>query len=189
MRFFGLALLMTTIPTLAHAAEGSGGLPQFKTEWFPSQLFWLAITFILLFAYFSGYALPRLTQTIEGRAKKIQNDLQTAEEMTKKAYAIRDAYERDMNKARARATDVMRQVDAQLKEKASDLAFSHRTTYAREVARTEDEITAITAKLGADIESMAADFAARIAADITGGAADPDLAKSIIRSTPKQKAA
>ena len=27
-------------------------------------------------------------------AQKIQNDLQTAEEMTKKAYAIRDAYER-----------------------------------------------------------------------------------------------
>ena len=42
-----------------HGAEhaSSGGLPQFDPAWFPSQLFWLAVTFALLYVIFAKKTL------------------------------------------------------------------------------------------------------------------------------------
>ena len=44
----------------SEAPAEHGGFPPFQSQHFPSQLFWLALTFILLYVLMSRIALPRI---------------------------------------------------------------------------------------------------------------------------------
>ncbi len=45
-------------------------MPQLDVETFPSQMFWLAVTFILLYLLMSRVGLPRLSAAIEARRQR-----------------------------------------------------------------------------------------------------------------------
>ncbi len=181
---FGAATLITTgagaFSALANEAEGGAGLPQFNAAWFPSQIFWLAVTFAVLYVFFSRRALPRLTQTLADRQRKIQADLDSARDLSDKAAQIRAAYERNMNRAKERATDTLRQVDAQLKEKTADLLYSYRTKFTQEVARTETELAALRPRLLSDMRAVAADVAAHAATEILATPVSTQEAQSVV---------
>ena len=55
------------------------GMPQFKTESFNTQLFWLAVTFATLYIVITYFILPRIRENIRLRKNKIANDLERAE--------------------------------------------------------------------------------------------------------------
>jgi F-type H+-transporting ATPase subunit b len=62
--------------------EVSGGhtvFPPFDAQHFPSRLFWLSITFILLYVIVARVALPRIGSIFEERNKRISEDLAEAE--------------------------------------------------------------------------------------------------------------
>ena len=50
-------------------------MPQFNAETFPSQLFWLVITFVILYVCMSFIILPRIRDNIRLRKNKISNDI------------------------------------------------------------------------------------------------------------------
>ena len=58
------------------AAEG---MPQFNAKSFNSQLFWLIITFAVLYLTVTYFILPRIRENIRLRKNKIANDLERAE--------------------------------------------------------------------------------------------------------------
>ena len=58
------------------AAEG---MPQFNAKSFNSQLFWLTITFTILYIIITYFILPRIRENIRLRKNKIANDLERAE--------------------------------------------------------------------------------------------------------------
>ena len=55
------------------------GMPQFNAASFPSQLFWLVVTFVLLYICITFLILPRIRDNIRLRKNKIANDLERAE--------------------------------------------------------------------------------------------------------------
>ncbi len=58
------------------AAEG---MPQFNAKSFNSQLFWLIITFAILYITITYFILPRIRENIRLRKNKIANDIERAE--------------------------------------------------------------------------------------------------------------
>ena len=54
------------------------GFPPFKTETYPSQLFWLAITFCFLFVVLWRVAGPRINAAITGRRQTINGAINDA---------------------------------------------------------------------------------------------------------------
>ena len=57
------------------AAEG---MPQFNAKSFNSQLFWLIITFTILYLAITYFILPRIRENIRLRKNKIANDIERA---------------------------------------------------------------------------------------------------------------
>ena len=43
------------------------GMPQLNTEYFASQIFWLVVSFIILYLVMAEYALPKIANVIETR--------------------------------------------------------------------------------------------------------------------------
>ena len=80
-----------------------GGFPPFNPQTFASQLFWLAITFVLLYVLMARLALPRVGAIIDDRQKRIAGDLAEAERLKEQSDAAVAAYEKALADARARA--------------------------------------------------------------------------------------
>jgi len=87
-----------------HPAEGGhGGFPPFESQTFASQLVWLAIAFVLLYVLMAKLALPRVASIIEGRQKRIADDIGEAGRLKTQSDEAVAAYEKALADARARA--------------------------------------------------------------------------------------
>ena len=113
-------------------------MPQFEqVDTFVSQIFWLLVTFSILYIVMSRIVLPRIAETLTNRRNKIEDDLGKADELRSKAADVQLSYEA----ALAKATEEARSV--------------HRDAHAAIAARSEKEHGELAAKL-AD-EAAAAD--------------------------------
>ena len=62
----------------AQSAE-SGGMPQLDPEFWISQIFWLVITFGILFIVLSKFILPKISDNLETRKSQILENIEIAE--------------------------------------------------------------------------------------------------------------
>ena len=60
------------------AAE-SGGMPQLNPEFWVSQIFWLTLTFGILYIVLSKAILPKISSNLELRKSQIQENIEAAE--------------------------------------------------------------------------------------------------------------
>ena len=106
MKFF-LKIFIFVLPLSGAYAEGqkSAGLPQMDISTFPSQLFWLIITFTALYLFMWKFVIPRLSTTIEERKDKISNDINDAENLNSEASKILEDYDDKMNSASLEFTE------------------------------------------------------------------------------------
>ena len=63
---------------IIQAAE-SGGMPQLDPEFWFSQIFWLTITFGVLYLVLSKLILPKISDNLESRKSQILDNLELAE--------------------------------------------------------------------------------------------------------------
>ena len=63
---------------LIQAAE-SGGMPQLDPEFWFSQIFWLVITFGILYLVLSKIILPKISDNLENRKSQVLENLELAE--------------------------------------------------------------------------------------------------------------
>lgn len=95
-----------TASTEHPAGGGHGGFPPFQAQTFASQLVWLAIAFVLLYALMAKLALPRVGAIIEGRQKRIDDDIAEAGGLKAQSDAAVAAYDKALADARARAQSI-----------------------------------------------------------------------------------
>ena len=143
----------TTATTEVPAKHEAAGFPPFKTETFPSQLFWLAITFGFLFLVLWRVAGPKINAAITGRRGTINGSIAEAGKARGDAEAAQAAYETALAKARARANalaeDTRTKLNAEIaKAKAAADAKAHdamAAADARIASTRESARTAVTA--------------------------------------------
>ena len=78
-------------------------MPQLEVTTYPSQIFWLVVTFVALFLLLWRVALPRISEILENRQRRIDQDLERAASLRDEAERVIAAYEEELAKARARA--------------------------------------------------------------------------------------
>jgi F-type H+-transporting ATPase subunit b len=84
-----------------------GGLPQMDITTFPSQVFWLIITFGVLYLFMWRTAIPKLRNTIEERQDKILLDINEAEKLKTDAEKTLKEYEEKMQSVSKKASDII----------------------------------------------------------------------------------
>ncbi|SVE39201.1 uncharacterized protein METZ01_LOCUS492055, partial [marine metagenome] len=68
-------------------------MPQLDVSGFPSQIFWLVITFVFLWWLMAKVALPKVGLVLEERQKKISDSLDMADDLRKEAASELESYE------------------------------------------------------------------------------------------------
>lgn len=151
----------------------NGGMPQLDFATFPSQLFWLAVTFIILYVLLRALALPRIETAIETRRHRLDDDLARAAALKAEAEAVIAAYQNALAEARADAQRRMRETGERLATEATERQRQIAEALAREIAAAEGDIATARGRTLADLRGVAVDVARSIAEKLTGLPADP----------------
>lgn len=170
----------------AHDA-GGGGLPQLHAPDFAPQLFWLAVTFALLYWIMAKIALPRIGEVIEERQDRIQRDLAAAERLkgeTEKALA---AYEKALGDARANASSIARQTRESLSAEVEKERKAVEDQLAKKLADAEAAINATKAKALANVKDIASDTAVAIVGALSSVPVSKDEVDRALASTGAEK--
>jgi F-type H+-transporting ATPase subunit b len=91
-------------------------MPQLDPSLFPTQLFWLVITFLALFLIAWKVALPRITDVLDARQTRIDGDLEKARALKEEAEEVIATYEKTLADASLQAQDIHRQLVLTLTE-------------------------------------------------------------------------
>lgn len=135
---------------------------------FASQLFWLIITFGLIFVVIGLGMVPKISGTVEARDKRISDDLEAAERARAQADETEEAYRLQTEQNRAEALKVTQAAKAasaletERKVKASDADLNQR------VADAETRVRSATDAALADIHNVAAEAAQEMVAKLSG---------------------
>ena len=60
-------------------ASESGGMPQLNPEFWISQIFWLTITFGILYIVLSKLILPKISANLEFRKSQVSDNIEAAD--------------------------------------------------------------------------------------------------------------
>jgi F-type H+-transporting ATPase subunit b len=160
---------------LAFAAEkghgeggGGGGMPQLNPESFASQLFWLAVTFILFFLIAWRVALPKIGRVLEDRRERIDRDVSKAQEVRNEAEAVLAEYEKLSAEGRASAQVVLREANELA---AAEAAAEHEKIGKRladDIAKAERRIDEARKSALESVGDVAAEIAQAAAAKLIG---------------------
>ncbi len=173
--------------TAAHTEipGGSGGFPPFQSENFPSQLFWLAVTFVLLYLLMSRIALPRIGSIMADRSRRISDDLAAAQQLKERSEAANAAYEKSLADARARAQAI---AGATREQQAAAAEATNKRLEAElheRLARAEKSIAATRAAAMANVGSIAAEAASAIVERLIGKTPTPQEVAAAVSETMK----
>lgn len=83
-------------------------MPQFDPTVFPTQLFWLVVTFTVLFFVLSRWALPKVASVLDARQTKIDDDLDRAAASKGEAEDALAEYEKSLADGTAKAQGLLR---------------------------------------------------------------------------------
>jgi F-type H+-transporting ATPase subunit b len=155
-------------------------MPQLDVSTFPTQLVWLAITFIVLYVLMSRLALPRVGNIILARRNRIDGDLEKASAMKAEAEAVIAAYERALANARQSAQGVLKQTADRLGAAAAERHKLLADKLAAETAIAEKRIADAKSAALNDLKSVAAEVARTAVGKLTGETVDDGLVATAI---------
>ncbi len=89
------------------AAE-SGGMPQLNPEFWVSQIFWLIITFGILYVVLSKFILPKISSNLELRKSQIQENIETAEKQREISEVKLKEYDEIILKSKLEAKNIFK---------------------------------------------------------------------------------
>jgi F-type H+-transporting ATPase subunit b len=161
---------MAAPTSTTEAPAGQHTFPPFETQNFPSQLFWLVLTFVLLYALMARVALPRIGSILAERSKRIADDVTAAQQLKERSEATRAAYEKALDDARSRAQAM---ANATHEREAAAAEETNRRLEAQlheRLAAAEKSIAATRAAAMGSVGSIAGETASAIVERLIGKA-------------------
>ena len=143
-------------------------MPQFNIATWPSQIFWLIVTFAVLYLLVWRVLLPRIDQVMETRRKKIDDDLARAERLKKEADAVLADYEKILASAHSEAAKVMKEVADAAAAKQSRRLAECNDELGERIAQAERRIADAVESAQASLRSIAVEVAEQATAKLLG---------------------
>jgi F-type H+-transporting ATPase subunit b len=163
-------------------------MPQFDPAVWPTQLFWLAVSFVVLYLLMARVALPRISSILEEREFRIGDSLRRAESLKQDAEAAVAAYEKLMADARAKAQE---QVHSVREGAARDAAERHAELNDRlstEVAAAETRIAAARDHAIGELRGLAVEVAGAAVERLAGEKLDAATVGKAVDRTMREVA-
>lgn len=150
---------------------------------YASQIFWLLVTFGLLYFVVGKGMVPRIVATVDAREARIAADLSAAEAARASADSTEDAWRASTEAARAAAQAEIAAAKTQA-ARTSETQLAHADVeLAERLAHHEVAIANAKAKAMANLQEIAADATQTLVAKLSGIDVNVETAAEAVRRT------
>ena len=121
------------------AAE-SGGMPQLNPEFWISQIFWLTLTFGILYLVLSKLILPKISANLELRKSQIQENIEAAEKQRESSESKIKEYDNIILKSKLDAQNIFKDARNKVIKDINSKKESLDRQLDKEIRKAEQEI-------------------------------------------------
>jgi len=156
--------------TEAHTEHQGGKIPfpPFNKETFASQVVWLAIFFVALYATIAKLAIPRIGGIVEARRSRVEGDIAEAGRLKDQSDAALKAYEKSLADARGRAQALANETRDKLHAEAEETRKRLEGELNIKLVDAEKTIAATKSAAMANVRGIEVDTASAIVQRLTG---------------------
>ena len=163
----------------AFAAE-SGGMPQLNPEFWVSQIFWLVLTFGIMYLVLSKLILPKISNNLESRKSQILENIEAAEKQREDSETKLKEYDQIILKSKTEANATFNQA----REKAVKDINAKRDVLDKqiddEIAKAEKEIQALRDNAPDKINKIAIDTSSELLKKLIGAEVNNSSISAIV---------
>ena len=167
------------------AAE-SGGMPQLNPEFWVSQIFWLTISFGILYVVLSKLILPKISANLELRKSQISDNIEAADRQRNESELKLKEYDEIISKSKTEAKNIFNQArekilkDINVKKEVLDKQINE------EVKKTEYEINKLRLEAPAKINKIAIETSSELVRKLIGAEINNSSISAIVDDLSKK---
>ena len=148
---------------------------------YASQIFWLLITFGILYFGIGKVMVPKIQSTVDARDQRIQADLAAAEAARRHADTTEEAWRAEMEQARAAAQGETAAAKARATAAFESQVRTADADLAMRMAHHDRAVAEAKAAAMGNIQTIAADAARDLVAKLTGSQVSTEAADAAVR--------
>ena len=167
------------------AAE-SGGMPQLNPEFWISQIFWLTLTFGILYVVLSKLILPKISSNLELRKSQIQENIEAAEKQRESSETKLKEYDEIIQKSKLEAKNIFKEArekalkDINSKKEILDKQIDE------EISNAEKEIEALKKSAAEKINKIAKETSSDLVKKLIGAEVNSSSISAIVEDLSKK---
>ena len=183
--FFQLLFFSFLFIEKVFAAE-SGGMPQLNPEFWVSQIFWLTITFGILYIILSKLILPKISANLESRKSQISDNIEAASKQREESDTKLKEYDEIILKSKTEAKNIFNQTrekvlkDINTKREVLDKQIDE------EIQKAEEEIKKLKLEAPKKINKIAIETSSELIQKLIGAGVNNSSISAIVDDLSKK---
>ena len=175
-----------TLMSKALSAE-SGGMPQLNPEFWFSQIFWLIITFGLLFFILSKFILPNISSNLENRKSQILENIEKADEQRLESENKIKEYDKIIYESRVQAKNILNDAKKKISEDINNKKKLLDEEIGSEITNVEKEISELKKRSPDTINQIAISTSSDLVKQIIGADINKSSISAIVENITKKE--
>ena len=167
------------------AAE-SGGMPQLNPEFWISQIFWLTLTFGILFTVLSKLILPKISANLELRKSQIQENIEAAEKQRQSCESKLKEYDDIISKSKLDANNIFKETRENVLKEISAKKEALDKQIDEEIKKVEKEINLLKEGASEKINKIAIDTTSELLVKLIGTGVNNSSISAIVDDLSKK---
>lgn len=153
---------------IQHSGGADSLFPPFDLLAWPSHLFWIAITFGVLYFFVNRLIVPQVGGIIEDRRDRIASDLGEASRLSRETDEVVAVYEEELHAARQKAYAIAHERREEIKEDQQRQQAETEEMLAKRISDAETQIAERRDSALADVTGIATEAARAIVDQLAG---------------------
>ena len=167
------------------AAE-SGGMPQLNPEFWISQIFWLTLTFGILYIVLSKLILPKISANLELRKSQIQDNIEAAEKQRKDSESKLKEYDDIIFKSKLEAKNIFKDSREKVIKDINNKKETLENQINEEIKKAEQEIEVVKKSAPEKINKIAIEASSELVKKLIGAEINNSSISAIVDDLSKK---
>ena len=167
------------------AAE-SGGMPQLNPEFWVSQIFWLTLSFGILYIVLSKIILPKISENLELRKSQIQENIEAADKQRENSEAKLKEYEEIILKSKLEAKNIFKDAREKVLKDINSKKETLDKQIDEEIKKSEEEIDVLKRNAPEKINKIAIETASDLVKKLIGAEINKSSISAIVNDLSKK---
>ena len=162
-------------------------MPQLNPEFWISQIFWLTITFGVLYIVLSKLILPKVSANLELRKSQIQENIEAAEKQRESSELKLKEFDDIIKKSKLEANNIFKEAREKLIKEINLKKETLDKQIDEEIKKTEEEIIILKKNAPEKINKIAIDTSNELLKKIIGAEINKSSISAIVEDFSKKR--